>query len=382
MTDMVRSHRPCPTCNATNARRLAEMNYALFDDLNTPSHKFFVQCLCCGLLFDDTELTEEDLNRYYRENNLYNFAHSEKLGITFEPIARFDKIIDLLISHNPEPIRLLDVGCNRGAFLSRCLERGFTDVAGVELSESARRTATESGLRVVGHLDELSDFKPDCILMTQLLEHLLFPRKMLASLTAFAPGALIFLEVPATEAHFNQEIEWFRFFFEHLNHYTQGSLRTLGNTAGIAFVDESHWLYSDTMPAPCIWYLGRLPIIAPKEPLALPPPESSYPALPQPGGSAIDNIPEDGRPIAFWGISFYTMLLLGSREKLSTRTRRLFDASPTKIGRSIRGITIEPSSELSRLTDDYILIIPKSYYREQMRSLLPGIGFTGTVVEA
>ena len=96
---------------------------------------------------------------------------------------------------------------------------------------------------------------------------------------------------------------------------------------------------------------------------------------------SVENIPQDDRPLALWGVSQYAMLLLGSCPELLCRIRRLFDASPAKIGRSIKGMVIESSSELGTLTDDFILLIPKSIFLPQMLSLLPSTGFKGTVVE-
>jgi SAM-dependent methyltransferase len=375
--------RRCPICRSNQGKTLGDFRYALFDDLNISGDKTLVQCSSCGLMYDDTRLTDADLARYYARNDHSEFINAGSIATSKDELeSRLDRIVDQIVAHIPPPHKVLDVGCNRGGLLIRCRERGLLETAGIELCEKAREAARDEGLRVVSRLDELAGFKPDIIVFSHIIEHLLEPMDILGAIVRFAPGAYIYIEVPATETVFLCEpIEWSRSYFEHITHFTEESLKVLCRACGIAGIADGRTSGPGDAPSQCHWIVGQLPETFPQRRGLTTPPLSFYSKLPLPGGDAIEAIPEDNRPVAIWGVSQYAMLLLGSRPELARRVKRLFDVSPAKVGRSIRGITIEHSRQLSSLTKDDVLVLPKSTFLQEMRSLLPDIGFKGLVLE-
>ena len=85
-------------------------------------------------------------------------------------------------------VRVLDVGCGDGAVMKK-LKREFNcDVSGVEYSHEAMRRATSKGLEVIQYdlngLGELpyAENSFDYVLCTDVLEHVFFPKRVLAEL--------------------------------------------------------------------------------------------------------------------------------------------------------------------------------------------------------
>jgi len=87
-------------------------------------------------------------------------------------------------------------------------------------------------------------------------------------------------------------------------------------------------------------------------------------------------LPKETGRLALWGISQYAMLLMGSRPELAG-IGRLFDASPAKIGRTIRGVRIESPKALLSLDADTVLLLPRSYYTDTMLAHLAAIDYKG-----
>jgi 2-polyprenyl-3-methyl-5-hydroxy-6-metoxy-1,4-benzoquinol methylase len=371
--------RPCPLCAATSSWRIADLTYALFDDINVPSRKTLVQCRVCRLLYDDTRLNEEHLQRYYACNSHYEFVASGKLGaVKSQSAKRWDRVLDIIFAAQPSILSLLDFGCSLGNFLQRCKERGVGNAVGIEPGDIARQHALASGSKVVERLHDLAGFHPDAVTLSHVLEHLLQPRDTLEELAQVSPGALVYIEVPNAENEFSEShTDWRRLYFEHIIHFTKDTLRSFCSSCNIAIIDEG--CTSDGNDDN-LWILGRLPRKTVSKQYRVSFASPPYAPLPPPGGDAMSAILTRTDRISIWGVSQYAMLLIGSRIRPAGKTlHRLFDSSPAKIGRRIGGIEIEPSNRIGTLTDQHALLIPKSGFLTSMLDILPQYGFKGRV---
>jgi 2-polyprenyl-3-methyl-5-hydroxy-6-metoxy-1,4-benzoquinol methylase len=99
----------------------------------------------------------------------------------------------------PRSKRLLDVGCNEGAFGALMEGRG-TEVHGIEPNASAAKTASKRLTSVtVGRFpDDLSAGEPfDCIVFNDVLEHMTDPERALAAAKYhLADGGTLVASVP------------------------------------------------------------------------------------------------------------------------------------------------------------------------------------------
>lgn len=356
------SFRACPICQSKKASILGHLNYALFDDLDLSGSKILLVCCNCGMLYDGVDFSEAQLMHYYRQNEHY--AASEKGGtgsVSEDNNLRYDRILDQL--HTGAGAFILDFGCGQGGLVARCRARELP-AAGIESSEASRLKATDSGLDVFLSLQDFvrqQKRRVSAVVFAHILEHLLDPLQALRPAVNFFPDALFYLEVPDADAYLRtDDVHWEEMYFEHLNHFQKLSLRNLAVSAGLSIAGERHATFSPDMPdIKCLTLLGQANASA-NRPISPATDARPAQALEKPNLCLPDG------PLAIWGISQYAMLLLGTEPDLLKHTVRLFDSSPAKIGRTIRGIRIESAAEIGSLEKNITLLIPRSKYVDQM----------------
>jgi len=384
MNEKYLSVRPCPVCEEHEGSALAQLCYALFDDLKMSGHKTLVQCGTCGMLYDDVRFSDNQLQEYYRRNEHYAVSGMGGSGsVSQDNKERYKRIIDLLEPDSHGVI--LDFGCGQGGFISQCLQYGFK-AFGIEPSAKSREVARKAGLHVYESMGTFVTKNPadkiQSLVFSHVLEHMMNPLPLIRVFAEYAHDALVYIEVPDAASYLSPKaVRWQEMYFEHLSHFRRQHIAELARRSCIEIKKEGEIPFSQLQEdTRCRFIVGRFTA---KQKLTEVSAFSDheYDPISQLPFVSVENIPEDDRPLALWGVSQYAMLLLGSYPELSRRIRRLFDASPAKIGRIIQGIVIESSKELGTLTDDFVLLIPKSNFLLQMRSLLPGTGFMGKVVE-
>ena len=134
---------------------------------------------------------------------------------------------------------LLEVGCGTGADLDWARQLGW-DVHGLELNESAVEFAKKQGLDVRCSTFEnanLSANSFDCIIMSQVLEHLYSPRLALQRCNQLLrPGGLLLVAVPKFDSWNRHALGnyWNNLQFPiHLHHFNQSVLERMVHDAGL-----------------------------------------------------------------------------------------------------------------------------------------------------
>ena len=374
--------RACPICKQRSVTVLGRLTYALFDDLEFPGAKTLVCCDGCGMMYDDVAFTEEQLQKYYRRNEHYAvYSDGGNGGLSADNMDRYDRIIDRL--RPPLEGMILDVGCGQGGFAARCVRRGFS-AAGIEPSQKSRDAGASAGIEVYPSIEKFAAGHPDAkigaIVLSHIMEHLMNPLRMLKELARHAPDALVYMEVPDAASYLcPNSIRWHEMYFEHLNHFCKESLSNLAEQSRIEVLNAEAVSFSrNRADNICISLIGRFSEnlnLQTRHPETVRGPRCILPPLPH-----CDLPPDDG-PIALWGISQYAMLLMGSLPQL-TKVVRMFDMSPAKIGRKIRGIAVEDPKEMATLAEETALVIPYSRYSMQMRAEIERSGiFMGRIIQ-
>jgi hypothetical protein len=202
---------------------------------------------------------------------------------------------------------------------------------------------------------------------------------MIKELVRSAPEALVYIEVPDAASYISpNKIRWHELYFEHLNHFCKDSLSRLAAKSCIEVRTEEALSFSQNLAdIQCLSLVGQfkcVPDQTAEHPGTVTVQEFTLPPPP------IGDFPPDNRPIALWGVSQYAMLLMGSLPQLK-RVDRLFDASPAKIGRKIRGVPVEDAREIRTLSEKTILVVPFSQYSQEMRRELDESAlFSGEIV--
>lgn len=153
-------------------------------------HYRIVRCLNCGLVRSDPVLRAEALAELYRDSS---FDYGEELdGLRATYGAALDRAADHLGSRHG----LVDVGCGSGFVLEVALERGWTDVHGVEPSGNAiAKAARGIAPLIVQDMmrpDLFEDDSLSLVTLFQVLDHMPDPAGLLRDCRRILrPGGLI-----------------------------------------------------------------------------------------------------------------------------------------------------------------------------------------------
>ena len=192
------------------------------------------RCRECGTLFCDVILSED--------GNLYS-AHYYDLRAEASPAAtefrRRSALKHLrIIEQRTAKGRLLDVGCGEGDFLLTASRRGWTELAGLDISAAAGRSASTVAEIQCGTISDCM-MKPnsfDVVTLFDSIEHLPDPGTELRRIRALLrPGALLYAITPDASGLIARMMR--RYWFqlkpgEHLFLYSRRSIRRLLEESG------------------------------------------------------------------------------------------------------------------------------------------------------
>ena len=187
----------CAVCDKTNFEQIAEKDrYGL--------EMSVVICKECGLVQTNPRMTQAAYNQFY--NNEYRplYVGSEKATSLFfeQQYEHGRKIFSYLKVNGALPKSknsfILEVGCGAGGILQFFKEKGFKTL-GTDLGESYLAYGRKKGLDLrAGFLREQNlDAKPDLIIYSHVVEHLLDPNEELAYLKNIThKNSILYIEVP------------------------------------------------------------------------------------------------------------------------------------------------------------------------------------------
>ncbi len=376
--------RPCPTCTNTGTTKVADLNYALFDDLKMSGEMHLVVCDKCQFIFNDTGLKEADFLEYYRLNDHYLAANSAGSGgYSSKDAKRYSRIFHFIQELQPlSTPRIIDFGCGKGGMLHWLDDNTNARPVGIEASKSCRDFVRSAlSIRVINSLKEFSG-KVDVVVLSHVLEHIFSPRTFLQELKrVFHEDTLCYIEVPRAEAYIFPQLNWHELYFEHINHFSQIGLVSMMKSAGFQVLTKgTEFFYEEDRGTPECQYVvvkkGRNCDIEKERQTVVFKEQNTLPAH-----TVIPEVLENGKDVSIWGISQYTQLVLGTYPQLLEKIRFLFDGSSAKIGRTIKGVEVLPSSKISIMAADEVLLLPKSPYIDDMMAFLEQKHFMGQIIQ-
>lgn len=235
----------CILCGGETRMRLDGVRDTRF---GVPGTWAIHECTRCALVQTRPVPTQAVLKELYERH--YNFGGEGGSGygrarekFLFSVLYRTWLALDGDISFHGErgSGRLLDIGCNEGRGLEIYRANGFA-AEGLELNANAARIARARGFMV--HECDLAELAPaapyDRAVLSNVLEHMLDPRAMLAQLRrVLAPGGEVWISLPNVNSRFaslfgRDWINWHVPF--HITHFSQDRLATLLRDAGFEVV--------------------------------------------------------------------------------------------------------------------------------------------------
>jgi 2-polyprenyl-3-methyl-5-hydroxy-6-metoxy-1,4-benzoquinol methylase len=191
------------------------MQACIFKDCRGPTHGKLV----CGNSFFDIKAcpdcsmervypprTQEQLNALHADPAYFNHPYFTARRSLNDSSRResYRKIVrEMFPQQVPSGVRLLDVGCDTGAFLDVAKQDFKMSVAGVEISPVSAQIAKEKGFNVyVGSILDLEiEEKFDAIVLNDVIEHVAMPDILVEKLALLLkPGGRLFISTPNADA--------------------------------------------------------------------------------------------------------------------------------------------------------------------------------------
>lgn len=139
------------------------------------------QCLKCDFVFSKYSLDKDQNHFLYNEVINLDISFS-KINSDLKKKSVNDLASRVLNYFDGRFIRVLDIGCGWGDYLSFFLKKGVSDVFAVEISPKKVKYLKEEGIAVYDSVLKLDKFKFDFIICNQFLEHDLDFRQTMAQI--------------------------------------------------------------------------------------------------------------------------------------------------------------------------------------------------------
>ena len=194
---------PCNYCQSNDSIPIIKDLPDLLLNRSEPRSNF-VQCLHCGLIYQNPRPSLEEMEKYYPKQyeDQVNIFLPENPSLATRLALRYGmrrRVATFAPFHAKG--HLLDIGCGSGFFLESARKTGNWQVFGVETSPQAVKTARQVyGLDVIEGTLEDADFKAETfevVTLWDVLEHMHDPSATLIEIhRILKPGGILVIRVP------------------------------------------------------------------------------------------------------------------------------------------------------------------------------------------
>jgi len=368
----------CPICSSPDQQLVFTAKCGRFDGSVLYKNLNVVRCNDCKHFFNQISSKDyKDLATYYEteyaEVNAHSITGGDLPGSSSEKtLARYNALYDVLKNHINEDSKILDVGCALGGFLNFLEGKGHMYLKGVD----SNRVYVERSDRNIGYADATSlPYKKnsmDCIVMDQVLEHLINPGKAIkeAYRTLAKDGTLCIAVPDIEEYHSTEPIAGFWYLMrEHLQHFSIRTLRELCSRHGFQLVEfrKTKTPMSGKVSLPNliavfkkfkktagIYFMDAGQVEGLKE--------------------FFVSVAKSKVPIYCWGIGREFMFAYEGLGLKSCNIQGLVDNNPHKQGMTINGMKILDPKTLRGIPPDSIIWVSAFAYEDEINQQLKEMG--------
>jgi 2-polyprenyl-3-methyl-5-hydroxy-6-metoxy-1,4-benzoquinol methylase len=326
-----------------------------------------VTCVVCGFVYADSQISQDEYDAFYEKMSKYadpqtgtggglHAWDADRLWTTAQDIGRFA---------GPPASRIVDIGCGNGGLLWSLKEQGFQNLIGIEPSPMCVSAARAKGIDVREGLlnspSALGSF--DCIILSGVLEHIQDLRGALENLRSYLnKGGIVYAEVPDASRYAEFLYAPFQDFnTEHINHFSQDTLRTLLAQFQLEPLFEAAKTIrsSETSLYPVIYGVFKhtnsgkdVRIVAPNT--QLPTEIANYVTTSERMMSEINVRLEEAlgraREVVIWGTGQLAMKLVGCAPLARRRIVACVDTNPIHHGKTLHGAPIVAPEDLGSMS--------------------------------
>lgn len=247
--------RKCPVCGIDkksiikyNCQSTLKSNISR--QIGYPETYNIACCDKCGFVYLDMNLTDESIDRYYSEYNMYDDSSSVKTEVYDNAVKMYLEIIEAFID---KKCSIVDVGCGSGKLIRTMHKQGYLNVSGIDPSEYSINAMREQGVSCqLGSAYNCSSIAEpvDAVLLVGVLEHLLRPRDAVCEIkNILKPNGLFFVAVPNLETFAQEKFpEANCINHEHINFFDKYSLDNLLRSEGFVRISDDEYCYKKMSP--------------------------------------------------------------------------------------------------------------------------------------
>lgn len=233
--------RICPICGSVEGEVLYSMKFNLVNNAVLPDQFDVVVCTKCGFVYNDSPATQEDYNRHYSCNSIYESENLKGLGGSIDN-NKFEEIFERISPYLYENISIVDVGCAQGGMLNVLKEKGYLNLNGMDLSDTNLKTLRKKGINSWNNsICDITniDHKFDFVILSHILEHVCDLQTAVCNLKKILTDkGYTYIEVPNASkyAEYYPQAPFHFFNIEHINHFDLNSLENLFLPYGFKFI--------------------------------------------------------------------------------------------------------------------------------------------------
>ncbi|MBA2525967.1 MAG: methyltransferase domain-containing protein [Pyrinomonadaceae bacterium] len=293
-------------------------------------------CESCGFIFNQAF----DLSKLsYGED----YDNTQSCSTLFDEYLN-DLVRHLVVERDVQNCRIVEVGCGKGSFLRKLVEREGAGNRGYGFDPSyiGPEQEYEGRLRFVRRYygPECADIPADVVICRHVIEHVPEPLNLLRAVKqalVHSPNSRVFFETPCVEWILRNRVVW-DFFYEHCSYFTTESLTTAFETAGFRVEGVRH-----VFGGQYLWLEARTStdkLVISKRPGSIPQLAEEFTAreneLKRRWAMKIQKLAANGR-VALWGAGAKGVTLANLVDAERRWITCVVDINPQKQGRYIPG---------------------------------------------
>jgi len=383
--------RICPICGSNEGEVLYSMKFNLLDSAVLPNQFDVVACAGCGFVFNDSVAVQEDYDRHYSCNSIYESTNLKGLGGSNDN-NKFIEIFERISPFLSENLSVVDVGCAQGGMLNVLKEKGYSYLHGMDLSKVNMEALKNQGYtpwyNSICNVDNVSQ-KFDFVILSHILEHVCDLQTAAQNLKKLLnDDGYAYVEVPNASkyAEYYPEAPFHFFNIEHINHFDINSLTNLFKPQGFKVVQtfETDTIVDATIRYPVVGIILQSVSIPAHKEFTRHGCKDNVVAYIQRCeddmnriNKIFSEIQNSGNTVIVWGAGMYAQWLIKNSLLASCNIKFFVDKAAAKHGSFVEGIEVKPVDVL--LEDKFnnqntTIVVTAAIYKFEIMTEIKNMG--------
>lgn len=238
--------RECPICGNREKKVLCEYKLSMPEKLQfMPKMLRIAECTNCGVIYSDSEATQETYNRYYETLHNYTIDKNTNSIEEDEWIIKSRRIMyDIIKKYLDKDKYIVDIGTGNGGALRFLEKQGYSKLLGVDLDDKKNIFKDSIIEYEVGNAFNIYECvrnrKSSIFILNGVLEHIFDVKRAIDAIKrAMDYESYLYVMVPNAEKYIDYYDKPFRYFgIEHINHFGEELLKSFFLHSGFKIIEN------------------------------------------------------------------------------------------------------------------------------------------------